>query len=91
MKKEIAKQLNKFADELPIVYTPEPITILLTGYELNRSGYGEVKKFDENKTYEVPFIQLRAVEHKQQIKDAYKIGGVSQVKQYVNSVIQSIQ
>lgn len=91
MKKDIAKQLNKFADELPLVYNVEEITITETGERLDLSAYGEKRKFEKNKLYELPFIQLRAVEHKQQIKDAYKSGGIARVKGYVNSVIKSLK
>ena len=90
MKKAISKHLNELAEKLPIGYDVEPVTIQLTGYELNRSGYGETRKFKDTYLYEIPFFQLRAVEHKQQLKDAYKRDGINGFNKYMDSLIQKI-
>lgn len=90
MKKSIAKHLNELAEKLPIVYESEPVEIEMSGYELNRSGYGEIYRFDEKKMYKIPFFQLRAVEHKQQLKDAYKRDGLNGFNKYMDSLIQKI-
>jgi len=86
MKKAIAKQLNRLSAELPKKYVVEQITIQESGYRLNRSAFGEKRKFDETKMYDIPFIQLRAVEHKQQLKDSVKRFGVDGVGKYLGGL-----
>lgn len=86
MKKNVAKQLHQVAGDLPLVFVKEPIVIQMTGYEMNLSAFGEVHKYDNDQLYDVEFFQLRAVEHKQQLKDAYKRGGINEAKKYYNQV-----
>lgn len=91
MKKSIAKQLNQFATELPKVYVTENIVIQELGYWLNRSFYGEFQEFEDDKFYEIPFIQLRAVEHKQQLKDAVKKLGAKGITNYCNNLMKKVK
>jgi hypothetical protein len=90
MKKDIAKTLNGIAEKLPIVFKAEPIDVEMYGWELNLTPLGNVRKFEPNTVYKYPFFQLRAVEHKQQLKDAFKNNGLTGVKTYLNSVTQSL-
>jgi hypothetical protein len=91
MKKDVASRINKLAERLPVIFKVEHITILMEGWELNLSGYGEYKKYDKDKVYEVPFIQYRAVMHEQQLKDAFKRGGMSEVSKYVDGVLANYE
>lgn len=86
MKRCVAQKLNELADALPLVFTAEPTTINMFGWELNLTPYGDVKEYEKDKVFEVPFFQLRAVEHKQQVKDAFKRNGIEGVNQYIESV-----
>lgn len=86
MKKKIAKQLNKFVKEIPLIFNEEPIVIQMYGWELNLSYYGEFRKFDKNTLYDVPFVQYRAVEHKQQLKDFVKRDGADGISKYIQSL-----
>ena len=88
MKKQIAAKLLEIANGLPLVYDIEPIKILESGYRLNLSALGENQKVDDGMLYEIDFFQLRAVEHKQQVKDAFKNGGFDGVNEYFKSVIK---
>ena len=91
MKKEVSKILNKLASELPYVYSPEIDYVLMTGYELNLSALGELITYPKENIYEVPVPKYVAVEHKQQMKDAYKKGGFDGVKKYMAQVLHKIK
>ena len=87
MDKGIAKRLREIAEMLPTVYNEESEIIYMSGEDLNLSGYGEYRKYDREKFYEVPMPLFRAVEHKQQLKDAFKKGQMQGVHQYIQSVV----
>lgn len=91
MKKAIATQLNEVADTMPIVYEWTLIPEEFTGEELNLTPLGNHVKYEKDKVYTVPMPAMVAVTHKQQIKDAYKRGGLLAVKQYHQSVMAKIQ
>ena len=82
--------LNDAAEQLPHVFIEETETVKMTGYWLNRSGYGETQRFDETMIYDVPQPLYRAVTHRQQLKDAYKKGGEAAVMEYINKVTEQI-
>jgi hypothetical protein len=86
MKKNIAKRLNELSDTLPVVFEWEVGMYQISGYELNLTPLSDMRKFDNDAVYEIPMPQMRAVTHKQQIKDAFKRGGVTEVEKYINSV-----
>lgn len=88
MKKNIATKLNDIAENLPTIWEWELGLAEFTGEEMNLSGFGETEKFDRLIIYSVEVPQMRAVEHKQQLKDAYKRGGDRAVELYVNGVIK---
>lgn len=88
MKKDIAKKLNGLAEKMPIILEEKVEFITLDGFEMNLSGYGEGRKWDRNKHYEVPVPMFKAVDHKQQLKEAYKRGGIEAVWTYFNKVIE---
>lgn len=90
MKKHISSVLNDIAGELPQVFEWSLAEEDFTGLELNLSGFGEKQKFDNSQMYSVEVPVLRAVEHKQQVKDAYKIGGNAAVAQYVARVYKKV-
>lgn len=86
MKKNIAKQIREYADKLPLVFEWEDDVVIMQGWELNLTPYGDSKKFDDETYYEVPALAMRAVLHEQQMKDAYKKEGVSGVAKYIKSI-----
>jgi len=85
MDKKIAKELSEIAALLPIIYTEEEDKVLMTGAELNLTGYGEHRTFEKDKVYEVPIPLFRAVEHKQQLKDAFKRNKMQGVHHYIQT------
>ena len=64
---------------------------VFTGEEMNLSFFGESEEFIKDEMYMVPMPALVATEHKQQVKDAYKRGGLPAVQQYHQSVIAKIK
>lgn len=91
MKKQIATQLNEVASTMPIVYEWVLIPEQFTGAELNLTPLAKHVKYDADKVYDVPMPAMVAVTHKQQIKDAYKRGGLPAVKEYHQSVMAKIK
>lgn len=87
MNHNIAKQLNEVAATMPLVFYWETRPVLMKGWELNLTPLGEGVTFEKDVDYEIPVPCMVAVEHKQQIKDAYKRGGLQAVKQYHQSVM----
>ena len=85
MDKKIAKELSGIAALLPIIYTEEEDIVVMSGADLNLSGYGEHRTFEKDKFYEVPIPLYRAVEHKQQLKDAFKRDKMRGVHQYIQT------
>ena len=85
MNKKIAKVLSEIAATLPVIYEEEEDKVLMTGEELNLSGYGEFRTFEKNKVYEVPIPLYRAVEHRQQLKDAFKRDQMQGVHDYIQN------
>lgn len=88
MKKDIAKQLSELADELPTVFEMRMGTTLMTGDELNLTPLGDKQPFERDTVYSVPVPEYHAVEHRQQLKDAYKRSGMQGVRDYTNKVMQ---
>lgn len=85
MNKKIAKELSEIAALLPIIYVEEEDKVLMTGAELNLTGYGEHRTFEKEKVYEVPIPLYRAVEHRQQLKDAFKRDKMQGVHNYIQT------
>ena len=85
MNKKIAKELSEIAALLPIIYVEEEDKVIMSGADLNLSGYGEYRTFEKNKFYEVPIPLYRAVEHKQQLKDAFKRDKMRGVHNYIQT------
>ena len=85
MDKKIAKELSEIAALLPIIYNEEEDTVIMSGAELNLSGYGEHRTFEKEKCYEVPIPLYRAVEHRQQLKDAFKRNKMAGVHEYIQN------
>ncbi len=86
MKKNKATDLNAIAEALPRIFEWKLGVEEFTGIELNLSGFGEERKFDNGSMYEVEVPFMQALDHKQQLKDAYKRGGNEAVIKYVNAV-----
>jgi hypothetical protein len=87
MKKNVSKHLNDLAETLPTIFELEFEEAVYTGEEMNLSGYGEEKKYDKKKYYKVADQPVfRAVEHKQQLKDAWKRGGIEEVIGYCERI-----
>lgn len=86
MRKKIAKHIKSISDNLPTVYTESEEMIEMSGYWLNRSGYGEVRKFNEKMLYAVPVPVFKAVGHRHQLKDAFKRDQIIGVKDYIRSL-----
>lgn len=91
MRKDIAKELNKIAASIPLVFDWSTEKIIMKGWELNLTPFGDHYKYIAEEDYEVDVPVMIAVEHKQQVKDAYKRGGSAAVHQYYQSVKAKIQ
>lgn len=87
MNHHIAKQLNEVAATMPLVFVWETRPVLMKGWELNLTPLGEGVTFEKDTDYEIPVPCMVAVEHKQQIKDAYKRGGLPAVQAYHRQVM----
>ena len=94
-KKEVARHLANLADTLPIVFELEYEEAIYTGEEMNLSGYGMEKRYEKGRYYKVQDLPVfRAVEHRQQLKDAWKKGGIDSVMEYcdrIKSINQEIE
>lgn len=91
MKKHIAKQLNQVAATMPTVMEWSMESEEVEGSWLIHSPIADSQPIDPNKTYRILLPVLRGVDHKQQVKDAYKRGGLEAVKQYHRSVMNKIK
>ena len=89
MKNNIARQLNQVAKGMPLVYEWHQGKAIMSGADLNLTPLGG--KLDPNQDYEFDMPYMVAVEHKQQLKDAYKRGGFQEVKKYHKSVMDKIK
>jgi len=87
----VATQLNKLAETTPVVFDWVLIPEIFTGAELNLSPLAETQTFEPTAMYTVNMPAMLAVNHKQQIKDAYKRGGFPAVKEYHQSVMAKIK
>jgi hypothetical protein len=90
MKNNIARQLNEVAKGMPLVYEWHEGSGQWSGSDLNLTPMGDKYKFDPDKLYTISMPYMQAVEHKQQLKDAYKRGGFEEVKKYHRSVMDKI-
>lgn len=86
MKKPIANSLKEVAATLPRIFQWEPGNTVMTGKDLNLTPLAKDQKFEPSLEYEVFVPQLRAVTHEQQLKDAFKRGGMDAVDEYVAKV-----
>jgi len=91
MKKNIATELNQIADSIPIVFNWSTEKIIMKGWELNLTPFGDHFKYEKEQDYTIDVPVMIAVEHKQQVKDAYKRGGPSAVREYYQSVVAKIK
>lgn len=91
MKKDIAKELHKIADSIPVVFEWSTEKIVMKGWELNLTPFGDHFKYEKDQDYLIDVPVMIGTEHKQQVKDAYKAGGTEAVRQYYKSVTDKIQ
>jgi len=91
MKKDIASRLNEVAASMPIIFEWKTESILMKGWELNLTPLGDIYRLEKEKDYTVEVPVMVAVEHKQQLKDAYKRGGMPEVIRYHRSVMDKIK
>ena len=91
MKHHIAKQLNEVADTMPKVFEWEMEMTVVEGDWLQFSPIADKQSIDPAQFYKVLLPVARAVDHKQQVKDAYKRGGLEEVRQYHRSVMDKIK
>ena len=91
MKKHIAKQLNKVAATMPTVLEWGMEEEEVEGSWLIHSPIADHQPIDPTKMYRIALPVLRGVDHKQQVKDTYKGGGLDAVKQYHRSVLNKIK
>lgn len=91
MNKAISKSLTEVSERLPLIFEWEPGVYLFTGKELNLTPLGEKQKFIDNGIYKIELPQMRAVEHRQQVKDAFKKAGLAGVKDYCNNVMAKVE
>jgi len=88
MKKHISSRLEEVAKSLPLIFEWTTYPEKFYGWELNLTPLKEkFGKFEKDKVYEYPMPALRAVEHHQQLKDAYKNKGIEGVETYYNNVM----
>lgn len=91
MKHEIAKQLNEVARTMPRVFEWYLEPTIVEGSWLMHSPIAERQRIEPDKMYTIDLPVLRALDHKQQLKDAYKRGGFAAVKEYHSSVLAKIK
>lgn len=91
MRKDIVQQLHKAAETTPLVFEWIEVPEIFTAEELHLTPFADIMQLEPGAKYEVPMPALRAVEHKQQFKDAYKRGGWPAVKEYHSSVMAKIK
>ena len=82
MDKSIANKLREVASSLPIIYEWKMVPEIFTGAELNTTPLADAFRFEPDKEYTYPMPAMVAVDHRQQVKDAFKRGGVEGVEQY---------
>lgn len=83
--------LLQVSEGMPVVFEWDMVPAEFTGEELNLTPLGEKNKYPKGETFKVFMPAMVAVDHRQQVKDAYKLGGWPAVKQYHTSVINKIQ
>lgn len=91
MRKDVAKQLAEIANTIPVVFEWELMPEEFTGEELNLTPFGDHQKFLPKEKYQIDMPALVANTHRQQLKDAYKKGGIRAVEMYREDVIKKIQ
>lgn len=91
MNNEIARKLNLVADGMPLLFKWVEVPEIFTGAELNLSPLGEFERFDPNGSFTVMMPAQKATEHRQQIKDAYKRGGMEEVKRYHTEFMATVK
>ena len=89
MKNNIARQLNEVARTMPHVFEWHQGKAIMSGADLNLTPLGGSLEPDKDYEFDMPYMV--AVEHKQQLKDAYKRGGFEEVKKYHRSVMDKIK
>lgn len=91
MKKNIAQQLNAAAESTPLVFEWILLPEIFKGWELNLTPIADINPpFEPEEDYSFDMPAMRAVNHKQQFKDAYNRGGWQAVKEYHTSVMAKI-
>lgn len=92
IKKDVAIQLRMIANSTPLLFEWIMLPTPFLGEDLNLTPLKTKDvKFESGVTYEIPMPHLRAVEHYQQLKDAYKKNGWQGVKEYHRIVIDKIK
>lgn len=91
MRKDVAKQLAEIANTIPVVFEWELMPEEFTGEELNLTPLGEHQNFPKHEKYQVSMPALVANMHRQQLKDAYKKGGIKAVEMYREDVVRRIE
>ena len=90
MKKDIASKLNEVASTMPIVFEWKTEQITMKGWELKLTPLDN-KRLENESDYFLEVPCMVAIEHKQQLKDAYKRGGMDEVVKYHKSVMDKIK
>lgn len=91
MKANIARQLNEVAETMPLVFEWEMRPETVEGSWLKYSPIADRQPIDPDQDYNIELPVMVAVEHKQQVKDAYKRGGFEAVREYHRSVMNKIK
>jgi hypothetical protein len=87
MKKPIVQSIRKLADSLPQVFEEKEDTVLMSGLELRLTPFADWQELEPETLYAVPIPMYIAVDHYQQLKDAFKRGGVQALQSYADDVI----
>jgi len=91
LKKLISKQIREYAEKLPLVFEWEDDVVIMQGWELKLTPYGDNMTLEDDSYYSVPMYKMRAVLHEQQMKDAYKKEGVDGVVKYIKSISDKLK
>jgi hypothetical protein len=90
MKKSVAKQLKKVADQLPIYFVQSHEIHVMTGQEiLDETEFKEIggKPINPEEKYAVPMPVQIAFNHHRKLKEIYSKFGLAGVKEYSEKII----
>jgi hypothetical protein len=88
MKKDVSSWLRRVAERLPRIFEEFPDTYLAHGWELKLTPVADQMELVDDQLYTVPIPKYVSVDHRHQLKDAYKRGGEEAVAKYCLNVLR---